>query len=172
MQRYCFFLNWPNVLVKKHDFSWFLLVNWRNMILSLLRIILFCNFFDSIPWYCISSWNAYLSLLSTLKQHVLYYRNKHGNAIERTVFSAKSRHDYPPPPTTGTREAQMEPLGTIWNYLERPKGNWNSRRLLERAKRIWNAPGSGTPALRLLERRAAPYPYSKMCELCELCELL
>ena len=65
----------------------------------------------------------------------------------------------------------MEPLGTIWNYLERPKGNWNSRRLLERAKRIWNAPGSGTPALRLLERRAAPYPYSKMCELCELCEL-
>ena len=24
----------------------------------------------------------------------------------------------------------------------------------------------------LLERRAAPYPYSKMCELCELCELL
>ena len=49
-----------------------------------------------------------------------------------------SRHYYPPPPTTGTREAQMEPLGTIWNYLE---------------------------------RRAAPYPYSKMCELCELCEL-
>ena len=27
----------------------------------------------------------------------------------------------------------------------------------------WNAAGSGT--------RAAPYPYSKMCELCELCEL-
>ena len=24
----------------------------------------------------------------------------------------------------------------------------------------------------LMERRAAPYPYSKMCELCELCELL
>ena len=23
----------------------------------------------------------------------------------------------------------------------------------------------------LMERRAAPYPYSKMCELCELCEL-
>ena len=22
-----------------------------------------------------------------------------------------------------------------------------------------------------MERRAAPYPYSKMCELCELCEL-
>ena len=53
---------------------------------------------------------------------------------------------------SGTRAAQMEPLGTIWNYLERPKGYWNSRRLLE--------------------RRAAPYPYSKMCELCELCELL
>ena len=31
------------------------------------------------------------------------------------------------------RAAQMEPLGTIWNYLERPKGNWNSRRRLERA---------------------------------------
>ena len=37
-----------------------------------------------------------------------------------------SRHYYPPPPTTGTREAQMEPLGTIWNYLERPKGYWNA----------------------------------------------
>ena len=49
-----------------------------------------------------------------------------------------SRNYYPPPLTTGTREALMEPLGTIWNYLE---------------------------------RRAAPYPYSKMCELCELCEL-
>ena len=23
----------------------------------------------------------------------------------------------------------MKPLGTIWNYLERPKGHWNSRRL-------------------------------------------
>ena len=38
-----------------------------------------------------------------------------------------SRHYYPPPPTTGTREALMEPLGTIWNYLERPKGYWNAR---------------------------------------------
>ena len=37
-----------------------------------------------------------------------------------------SRHYYLPPPTTGTREAQMEPLGTIWNYLERPKGYWNA----------------------------------------------
>ena len=46
---------------------------------------------------------------------------------------------------SGTRAAQMEPLGTIWNYLE-------LQQALERAKRH--------------------YPYSKMCELCELCELL
>ena len=86
------------------------------------------------------------SLISTLKQHVLYYRNKHGNAIERTVFSAKSRHDYPPPPTTGTRDAQME------------------------RRRLWNArSASGTP--QALACSLAPYPYSKMCELCELCEL-
>ena len=39
--------------------------------------------------------------------------------------------------------------GTTWNYLEL----------------------FGTPE-GLLERREAPYPYSKMCELCELCELL
>ena len=45
---------------------------------------------------------------------------------------------------SGTREALLEPLGTIWNYLERPKGYWNAR---------------------------SAYPYSKMCELCELCEL-
>ena len=25
-----------------------------------------------------------------------------------------------------TREAQMEPLGTIWNYLERAKRKWNA----------------------------------------------
>ena len=37
------------------------------------------------------------------------------------------------------------------------------RRLWNCAQRKWNAAGSGT--------RAAPYPYSKMCELCELCEL-
>ena len=49
--------------------------------------------------------------------------------VEEGAFPAKSRHYYPPPPTTGTCEA-------------------------------------------LMERRAAPYPYSKMCELCELCELL
>ena len=36
--------------------------------------------------------------------------------------------------------------------LERPKGIWNSRRLLE--------------------RRAAPYPYSKMCNVCNLCNVL
>ena len=47
--------------------------------------------------------------------------------VEEGAFPAKSRHYYPPPPTTGTCEA-------------------------------------------LLERRAAPYPYSKMCELCELLE--
>ena len=35
-------------------------------------------------------------------------------------------------------------------------------RLLERAKRYWNAAGSGTREA-LLELRAAPYPYSKMC---------
>ena len=45
---------------------------------------------------------------------------------------------------SGTREAQLEQLGTIWNYLERR---------------------------RLLACSLAPYPYSKMCELCELCEL-
>ena len=33
------------------------------------------------------------------------------------------------------------------------------------------ASASGTREA-LMERRAAPYPYSKMCELCELCELL
>ena len=38
------------------------------------------------------------------------------------------------------REALMEPLGTIWNYLERPPGYWNSRRLLEQPQ------ASGTPA--------------------------
>ena len=47
-----------------------------------------------------------------------------------------------------------------WNA----EGYWNARRLLERPK------ATGTPE-GLLEHRAAPYPYSKMCELCELCEL-
>ena len=50
------------------------------------------------------------------------------NKTRKVSYPEISRHYYPPPPTTGTREAQME-------------------------------------------RRAAPYPYSKMCELCELCEL-
>ena len=31
-------------------------------------------------------------------------------------------------------------------------------------------PTTGT-RVALMERREAPYPYSKMCELCELCEL-
>ena len=44
-------------------------------------------------------------------------------------------------------------LGTIWN-----------------SRRLWTArSANGTP--QALELRAAPYPYSKMCELCELCEL-
>ena len=30
-----------------------------------------------------------------------------------------SRHYYPPPPTIGTREAQMELSGTIWNAAPR-----------------------------------------------------
>ena len=46
----------------------------------------------------------------------------------------------------------MEPLGTPEGQLEQ-------------------ASASGTREA-LMERRAAPYPYSKMCELCELCELL
>ena len=73
------------------------------------------------------------SLISTLKQHVLYYRNKHGNAYRKDCLSLK--------------------VDTIIRRL----------RLLKRTKRKWNAAGSGT--------RAAPHPYSKMCELCELCEL-
>ena len=43
-------------------------------------------------------------------------------------------------------------LDSSWNHLEQPQA-------------------SGT-RVALMELRAAPYPYSKMCELCELCELL
>ena len=35
--------------------------------------------------------------------------------VEEGAFPSKNRHYYPPPPTTGTREAQMELSGTIWN---------------------------------------------------------
>ena len=48
----------------------------------------------------------------------------------------QNRHYYPPPPTTGTREAQMERL-----------------RLLERAKRYWNAASSGTREEQMARRR-------------------
>ena len=48
------------------------------------------------------------------------------------------------PQKVDTIICRLRPLGTIWNYLERPKGYWNC------AKRY--------------------YPYSKMCELCELLE--
>ena len=44
------------------------------------------------------------------------------------------------------------------------------RKLWNCAQRKWNTAGSGTREA-LMELRAAPYPYSKMCELCELCEL-
>ena len=53
---------------------------------------------------------------------------------------------------SGTREAPLEPLGTIWNYLERPKAlerakrKWNSRRRLERP------PGSSPPSGRARRR--------------------
>ena len=50
-----------------------------------------------------------------------------------------SRHYYPPPPTTGTREALMEQPQAI-----------------------------GTREA-LMELRAAPYPYSKMCNVCNVC---
>ena len=53
-----------------------------------------------------------------------------------------SRHYYLPPPTTGTREALME-----------------QALALERA-------------LALMELRAAPYPYSKMCNVCNVCNVL
>ena len=57
-------------------------------------------------------------------------------------FPEKSRHPYPPPPTTGTREALME-----------------------------QASAAGTREV-LMELRAAPYPYSKMCNVCNVCNVL
>ena len=49
-------------------------------------------------------------------------------------------------------------------------GAWAGMRLWHH-KTMEQASASGTREA-LMERRAAPYPYSKMCELCELCELL
>ena len=37
------------------------------------------------------------------------------NKTRKVSYPEISRHYYPPPPTTGTREAQMELSGTIWN---------------------------------------------------------
>ena len=42
-------------------------------------------------------------------------------------------------------------------------------RPLERAKRKWNAAGVWNAQM---ERREAPYPYSKMCNVCNVCNAL
>ena len=41
------------------------------------------------------------------------------NKTRKVSYPEISRHYYPPPPTTGTREAQMELSGTIWNAAPR-----------------------------------------------------